>query len=92
MDFNLFFIIVIYVLISILIGFIIKVYIDTIGINKKGELEYLKLVNHFTLENEKLQISNQKIILVEDLNKSLFNRIFKIAKDLLSLQKLIFEK
>jgi N-acetylneuraminic acid mutarotase len=78
---------VIYFLISILIICIVKVYMNTFSLNKKSELEYLKLVNHFTLEKEKHKINNQKILLIEGLNKSLFNRLFKIINELILLQK-----
>jgi hypothetical protein len=78
---------VIYFLISILIICIVKVYMNTFSLNKKSELEYLKLVNHFTLEKEKHKINNQKILLIEGLNKSLFIRLFKIINELILLQK-----
>ena len=42
-------------------------------------------------EHLKLQNNNDKVLLVEDLHKSLFNRLFKITRDIILMQKLIFE-
>lgn len=42
-------------------------------------------------EHFKLQNNNEKILLLEDLHKTLFNRLFKLARDIIFLQKLIFE-
>ena len=89
---NSLFTIVIFLLVSILVFFSIKVYIDTLVVEKKGNFEYLKLKDAFTIETKRNQINQQKISLVDELNESLFSRLFKIAKDLLSLQKLIFDK
>ena len=92
MDFNLLFTIIIYFIISIFTYFIIKVYTDTITINKKAEQANLNLQSNYLVEEKKQLLNTQNIILVDDLNKSLSNCHFEIAKQLILIQKLIFKK
>lgn len=42
-------------------------------------------------ENLKLQTTKEKLLLVEDLNKTIFSRLFKVTRDIIVMQKLIFE-
>lgn len=92
MGFNLMFIIIIYLLIFALILCIVKVSFNTVVINKKGKLKHLKLRRDLSIEEEKGELNAQNILLVDNLNKSLFSRLFKIARKFILLQKCMFSK
>jgi len=89
MDFNLLFTIIIYLLILIFTCFIVKVYTDFITISKKAKQEYDILQGDLIVEEKKHKIYSQNIILIDNLNESLFNRIIEIAKRLIFIQKFL---
>lgn len=91
MVFNVLFNITVIILIIVLLVFIIKVYLNTqkdIFIANKQFENITDLIKAETLKNK---LTSQKIILINDLHNSLFKRFFKITKEILLLQKLIFE-
>tara|TARA_R110002049_G_scaffold134016_3_gene293420 strand:- start:3243 stop:3518 length:276 start_codon:yes stop_codon:yes gene_type:complete len=90
MGFNVFFSISIYIVLCILVGFSIKVYINTIILNKNFKKQYLKLKEAFKIENDKNDVIKQQLLLVDNLYESLFNRLFRITKELLLIQKEYF--
>tara|TARA_R110002050_G_scaffold273113_1_gene417042 strand:- start:32873 stop:33148 length:276 start_codon:yes stop_codon:yes gene_type:complete len=90
MGFNVFFSISIYIVLCILVGFSIKVYINTIILNKNFKKQYLKLKEVFKIENDKNDVIKQQLLLVDNLYESLFNRLFRITKELLLIQKEYF--
>lgn len=92
MEFNLLFIGFLYVLISILVMFSIVIYKNTRSLNKTIKQEHTFLMENLRIEKVILENNNQKVILVDHFNETFFDRIFQITKELLLLQKMIFEK
>ena len=90
MELNLFFNWFIIVLIGVLGFFNIKTYIDTIRSTKKSKQTYSKLVSDFVNEEKKHEINSQNLILLDELHNDLFNRLFKITRDILLMQKMIW--
>lgn len=92
MDVNLVFSILIYVLVFILIAFIIKVYISTLVLNKNLTEQNFRLTETLKKEEDMQDVIMQKTLLVDSFSESFFNRLFKITKELLLAQKLMFKK
>lgn len=82
----------IYLLTITLIGFIIKVYKNTHIIKEKGSQKHMLLEKQYVLEKSKSGMNTEQLKLVDNLHQSLFNRLFIITKEILLLQKLIFDK
>lgn len=80
----------IYLLVTVLFVFIIKTGVDTLLLNKIGEKYYGTLKQKLKNEQEKHQIYEGHILLINQLNSSLLNRMFQITKDLILVQKMIF--
>lgn len=91
MEFNYICIWVIYLLVFILMLFIIKTIFKTLHLKYVATKNYLVLEENFQLEYKKLEYNNHKVQLLEDLHQTLFNRLFKITRDIILMQKLIFE-
>jgi hypothetical protein len=89
MELNLFFNCFIIILIGVLIFFNIKTYIDTIQSTKKSKQSYSKLVSDFMSEEKKHEINSRSLILLDELHNNLFERLFKITRDILLMQKII---
>lgn len=92
MNINLLFSAVIYLLILVVLIYIIKAIIDLKDLNVKGTYNYLKFKNKLRVLKEENKIINNKIVLVEALYETLFNRLFKINSELILIQKLFFDK
>jgi len=92
MELNLIFSVVVYSLVFLLLFCIIKVILDTKRLNNKEKNNCLNLQKALQISNRESEIINNKILLVEGLYKMLFNRVFKITREIVLLQKLIFEK
>lgn len=90
MELNLFFNWFIIVLIGVLGFFNIKTYIDTIWSTKKSKQTYSKLVSDFVNEEKRHEVNSQNLILLDELHNDLFNRLFKITRDILLMQKTIW--
>ncbi|WP_372753563.1 hypothetical protein [Mariniflexile sp.] len=80
------------VLIVVLVFVIIKTIFQNIFLNKIANKSYAQLREKIAQEQLKLQINNERILLVEELHITIFNRVFKIARDIILVQKLIFDK
>ena len=81
----------IYLLVLVFIFLIIKVIIRTVYLKRIVNKSYMALQKNIDREQYRLQRNSGKIQLLEDLHKTLFNRLFKITRDIILLQKLIFE-
>jgi len=92
MELNLVFSAVVYLLIFMLSFYIIKIILDIQRINIKGKHKYLNLQKILQISKEKNRIINNKMVLVEGLYETLFNRLFKINTELILIQKLFFDK
>lgn len=89
--FNFLFTFGIFVTVAVLIVFIIKTLFQTSFIKQSCSVSLHKLEENIVLEQVKLQHNQEKVALVEEAHKTLFNRFFKITTDIILLQKLIFE-
>lgn len=91
MGFNYLFIWAIYALVFVLTLFVIKAVFQTTHLKKTANKNYLILEENLLQENSKLEGAKQKVLLIEELHKTLFNRLFKITTDVILMQKFIFE-
>ncbi|ALJ06085.1 hypothetical protein APS56_13505 [Pseudalgibacter alginicilyticus] len=83
---------VIYLLILILSFFIARISFNILQLNNMVEKRCVSLKREIYEEAQKHQFYANQILLIEDLNESLFNRVFQITKDFILMQKLIFGK
>ena len=81
----------IYLVVLVLIFFIVKTVFVTISLKKMAYKTYGVLQENISQEHFKFQNNSEKMLLAEDLYKTLFYRFFKITRDIISMQKLIFE-
>ena len=81
----------IYSLVFVLVFCIVKTIIHTISKKKQKNDTCFQLQERIMIAQLMLQNNNEKIQLVEYLQKTLFNRFFKITRDIILMQKLIFE-
>ena len=91
MDFDCLFIWVLFLLVSLLLMCIAKTIFHTKLLKKSINKNYRVLQENLFYENYKLEKNCEKLQLVEDLHKTLFNSLFKITRDTILMQKLIFE-
>ena len=87
-----FFGILIYFLLVVLLAFVVKAYLDTQLIKENKNRNYLVLQEQLLIEKEKCNVNTEKLRLADNLQNSLFTRLFKITKEIILLQKLIFDK
>ncbi len=92
MNFNSLFIVLIYALIFVLLVWIVKVKMQTETCTKMAQAKFLSLQNNFTVQEKKQKRSNEDIIMIENFYDSLLSHLFKITKEILLVQKLIFKK
>lgn len=91
MEFNLFFNLLILVLIGFFLFLNIKTYNQTLRISEISKQKYLDLKCDFVYEEKMSKINTQNIVLLDELDKSLFERLFKITQDILLIQKIILD-
>lgn len=91
MLFNNLFTFAIYLLVLISVSVIIKIIFQTITENKIENNKYVLWEERIASEQLKLKQINYKIELLNQLQESLLNRFFKITRDIILMQKLIFE-
>lgn len=91
MEFD-FFSIIIYLLFIVLLAFIVKAFVDIQIIKKDGCRSYLLLQKQLEIAKNKSKVNIEKLDLIDNLNDSYFKRLFEIIKEILLLQKLIFDK
>jgi hypothetical protein len=82
--------VVIYTLISLVIVFVIMIYIQTIRLIKLGEKKQFILKEHLIKEEKKHQINSGNILLINNLEQSIFNRFFIINREIMLLHKLFY--
>jgi hypothetical protein len=92
MDINVLVIWFMFLLIGFLIILCIKIIINGSFLNKLADVNCKILSNRLQMEMESFEKNKEKMELVDHLNEILFKRLIKITKDLLSVQKLVFEK
>ncbi|WP_232731994.1 hypothetical protein [Confluentibacter lentus] len=61
----------------------------TIRLNLIGKEKQVVLEASFNKEKIKSQIINEHVLLANNLEQSIFNRLFEISKELIGLQKLL---
>lgn len=79
-------------LVIFLLAFSGKVYMDTKKDASIATKRIKNLNNFLKIERLKDKQVSQQIVLTNRLHDALFKRLFKITKELLLLQKLIFDK
>lgn len=82
----------IYVLLFFLVICSVKVFYEILANRIVAEQEYSSLQNQLIKELNKQKIICQESRLVEDLNNSLMQRLFKIVSDLLLVKEYILKK
>lgn len=89
--FNSLFTTAIFILVFVLIISIIRTVFQILTEKNKQSDIYSSLETHLTTERFKLEKNNEKIKLLNQLHETLFNSFFAITKDIILLQKFIFE-
>jgi hypothetical protein len=89
MEFYLFFNCFILVLIGVFVVFNIKTYTETRRINIIAKQKCSRLESDFAYEEKKHEINSRNLILLDELHKDLFEKLFKITRDILLVQKII---
>lgn len=92
MEWLLFFEILIVVTIVVLMLFVLKAFFAIVLLKKTYQNRFNYLKNKLHIETEKSKSIHQKTILINSLNKSLYNRVFKIIETFFLFQKLMFEE
>ncbi|WP_406684621.1 hypothetical protein N1F78_02545 [Seonamhaeicola sp. MEBiC1930] len=92
MSFNLAFEIVIFLSILVLLICMVIIKKNTISLKFRGDLITDELNIKLKLAMKRGDMLNQKNIIAEDINAVLLTRFFDIIKQMLLLQKFIFEK
>lgn len=87
-----FFSIVIYLILIVIIGFVVKAIFGIYDIKKTEYENFVDLLENFDAAKDKSKDIHEKLTLSESFYQSFFQRLFKINKELLLIQKLIFEK
>lgn len=82
----------VYLLIAISLVIIIKTILNTESDKKLGHGIQASIQYHLTLEHAKLKNNNDKIRILEEFNESFLNRLFKITKDIILIQKIILSE
>lgn len=83
--------VIIFILILVLLFFVIKVFTEIKKDKKKGLVTYNKINGLLKSEAFKNKQISQHMVLANNLQATLFKRLFKITKDLLLVQKLMFD-
>lgn len=89
--FNNLFILGIYLLVLVVVFCIIKLVFYLISEKKMENKTYFQLQKNIIQAQSKLQTNYEKVQILEELHATLFNRYFKITRDIILMQKLIFE-
>lgn len=83
--------VIIFLIVFLLLFCVVKVYLDSNVVKKKGNDNYALLIKKYNAERDINQINTQKTKLIVDFNNSVIGRLLHITKELISLQKFIFE-
>lgn len=90
MDFNQLFIYVIFFLLLVLTVLVIKAIFSIIHLKIVSNNSYLELQENIEVSSLKLKNNNQSVLLVDDFNRTLIDKIFTISNEIIDLQKFIF--
>jgi hypothetical protein len=90
MDFNQLFIYVIFFLLLVLTVLVIKAIFSIIHLKIVSNNSYLELQENIEVSSLKLKNNNQSVLLVDDFNRTLIDKIFTISNEIIELQKFIF--
>ncbi len=82
---------VIVIMLMILMALIVKVSINSINLTKYFCEEKESLKRKYEYQRKLLQMKNDRIQLLDDMQKSIIRKFFIVIKELVSLQKFIFE-
>ena len=85
------FIAFIYLVVLVLLFCLIKTVYCSVSNQKMHRKICFQLQEGLIQAQNKLQTNNEKIQILEDLQTTLFNRFFKITREIILMQKLIFE-
>lgn len=85
------FVCLIYLVSIMLVIFCVKVLFKSIALKRLAKEKDKLLQETLISENLKFKRNNENILMIDNLNNILFNRIFKITQDVLLVQKFIFE-
>jgi hypothetical protein len=77
----------IYALIFLFLVFIIVTYVQTIKLIKLGEKNHLILKEHLSTEEKKSQINSEYILMLDNLNQTMYNSLFRINREIIMLYK-----
>lgn len=81
----------IFLSVLVIICYGVKVIFEIFRSKKIAFKTYSALCDYYSTENLIFLKNKEKLQLIDDFHKILFNRLFKITSDLLLVQKLIFE-
>jgi hypothetical protein len=84
--------IIIFLIVFLVLVCISKVSYDHHLTKRKGSIDYALLIEKYNLERNKNHLNTQKVKLISDFSESILERLLFITKELISFQKLIFEK
>jgi hypothetical protein len=90
MDFNQLFIYVIFFFLLVLTVLVIKAIFNIIHLKIVSNNSYLELQENIEVSSLKLKNNNQSVLLVDDFNRTLIDKIFTISNEIIELQKFIF--
>lgn len=79
-------------LIGIVIIYSLKSVFDTSVLIKNQQQRLTVLKSRYKEEKLKSLLNNERMILMNDLNKTLFGNVLKITRELLLVQKIMFNK
>lgn len=91
MDFNLFFVFAIYLIVLVIAFFIIKLVLSRLYLINLNKENNLKLKKALYKEKNQLNLNDQKIALLESFQKKVPNKKFRIINELILLQKMYLE-
>ena len=80
----------IFSLLLVVIVMIIKAILNIISFKLKANNRYVELKEHLKVSSLKLKNNNQSVLLVDEFNKTLIDKIFKLSNEIIELQKFIF--
>ena len=88
-------VIVIWFLLALIIVLIlasVKIFFNNLNYNKLVGGDYKILSDNLKIEMDSFQKNKEKVELVDQLHETLFNRLFQITRELLLVQKMMFNK
>ncbi len=74
----------------ILVCFSVKVFFNIMSFKRKAHKENSVLMKDLEVQTQKLKLNSQKVLVFDNLTALLMKRLFKITKELLAVQKMIF--